>query len=204
MNKSAHPLFRNTGVIILAGGKSERMGYPKPFLEVNGTTLLETIHGEYEPFTGKIEVVLNSQFCDGSWKTTCDALNRKMRIQLNDHPGRGRFYSLRLGLPGMTGKAFCFLQNVDTPVSQEVILALAAAKNPAGYTVPVCEGRSGHPILISRTIMNAILLAGPGEIILSEFLKQFPRREVRVEDPGIFLNLNTEEAYRDYLQLRVT
>lgn len=204
MNKELHPLFRNTGVVILAGGKSERMGYPKPFLDVNGITLLESTYKKYETFSGRIEVILNGQFAGHSWKATYDSLREKMRIRLNDHPELGRFHSLQLGLSGMTGKAFCFLQNVDTPVSQEVILALAAARNPAGYTVPVCEGKRGHPVIISRTVMNAILYAGRGDFILSDFLKQFPRKEVRVDDPGILLNLNTEETFRDYLQLLET
>lgn len=200
MEPSTHELFKNTGVIILAGGKSSRMNYPKPYLEINTKeTLLEKVHRSYSAFTPKIEVVLNAEFGSGQWKDLYKRHSEKMRIQLNPYPEYGRFFSIQLGLARMPGKAFCLVQNIDNPVSPETILALVKNKTPYGYTVPVVDGKSGHPVLIARTIMNSILSMNPGGYILSDFLKSYPRTEVSVPEKKILLNLNTDSDFKSYL-----
>lgn len=192
-------MFTATGVVILAGGKSVRMGFPKPYLDVNGKTLLEHIHSVYAAFTDSIHVVMNAEFCRGEWSQKYSDLATRMNIQLNPHPEYGRGFSLQLGLARMIDKSFCFVQNVDNLAAPESVRTLIRKRDKFGYTVPVMNGKSGHPIIIGRPVMDNILAEQPGEFKLNEFLHDYPRTEVAVNDPGIFLNLNTQDEYRNFL-----
>lgn len=188
------------GVVILAGGKSVRMGYPKPFLEVNGETMIERIHRVYSSFTDSINVVLNGEYSEGKWEHYFRNIADKFDVQLNPHPEHGRGFSLQLGLARMTKASFVIIQNVDNVVTGELIEALLAKKNKLGYTVPVMNGKRGHPVLISRRVANKILAVPPGDFRLDIFLSSFPATEVPVNDPAIFTNLNTQSDYRNFLQ----
>lgn len=200
MNNNDHILFHDIGVVILAGGRSTRMEQPKCFLPVNNKTLLETTYDECARVSSCTRVVLNAEFTTGQWEPVYRKLSQKMQFILNHHPELGRGFSLQLALATMPSVNYCILQNVDNPVSLETLSALASSKNEAGYTVPVTNGRCGHPILISRRIMNALLNCTPGNFILSNFLKGYSRRLVEVPDARIHINLNSPSDFRDYTQ----
>jgi len=196
--KKLQKLFADTGVVILSGGKSSRMSYPKCFLVANERMLLEITHTVYSGFSDSVYVVLNSELSKGQWQSTFRDLSERMNFILNEYPERGRGFSVRSGIGTMTHKEFCFLQNVDNPVSRNTIFSLIANKNSEGYTVPVLNEKSGHPILISRRVMDGILAEESDNFILSDILRQYPRREVQVNDPGIFTNLNTPDDFRKF------
>jgi CTP:molybdopterin cytidylyltransferase MocA len=88
-----------TGVLILAGGKSERMIFPKAYLLFNGKTFLKKIIEEYyEAGIKNIYVVLNDDFCNGEWEKYIDEVKSIVTIIKNPNPELGRFHSLKLGI----------------------------------------------------------------------------------------------------------
>lgn len=196
--KSGKNKFEDVGVVILSGGKSTRMSYPKCFLGIKENLLLEMTHAVYASFTDSISVVLNAELSRGQWQVIFRDLSQRMNFRLNEFPDRGRGFSIRLGLRTVALKEYCFMQNVDNPVSRNTILSIVSEKYSEGYTVPVMNGRSGHPILLSRSVMDRILSLESDNFVLHDILRQYPRKEVQVNDPGIFTNLNTAEDVRQY------
>ena len=56
------------GVVILAGGKSERMDFPKIYLDIKGKTFLSKIAQEYsDAEIDNICLVINKDYCEGIW-----------------------------------------------------------------------------------------------------------------------------------------
>ena len=53
----------NGGAIVLAGGRSERMGQDKALLRRNGLTLLETVVNALRPLVGEIVIVADHDPC---------------------------------------------------------------------------------------------------------------------------------------------
>jgi len=196
--KSSKP-GQKTHVLILAGGNSERMGFPKPFLPAGEKTLIETIVSIYERYFSEIFVVLNAGFSTGKWSTYANRLAEKTTLILNPDPERGKFYSLQLGLSQMQDADYCFIQPTDNPVNAETIGLIADHKNPDGYTVPSFEVRTGHPILISSPIMEDIRKAPDSDQHLAEFLRGYNRRIVETADPFVLINLNTATDFARFI-----
>jgi molybdenum cofactor cytidylyltransferase len=184
-------------VIILAGGKSSRMAYPKPYLKADGMTFIEKISGAYiDAGFHNVVAVLYSKFCKGEWVSNYEKCKAKFIVVENSNPELGRFYSLQLGLKEIGDSEFCFIQNVDNPfVGNDVIDKLWENRDTKGYTSPVFKGERGHPILISRYIMDQISNTENTDISLKNYLANYSKNEVEVDDDLILRNINTREEY---------
>jgi molybdenum cofactor cytidylyltransferase len=196
LDMSPRPLqsCNDIAVLIIAGGTSARMGYPKPYLPFQDRTLIEYIIDTYQEICGDIYVVLNHALAGGEWKKNVQNIEKNAVIILNKHPEAGKFHSIKMGLKQVES-LYCFIQNTDNPVSRETILKLAENRNPDGYTVPVFQGRGGHPVLVSRDIMDGVIKAG-NETQWKEFLAAFSRVNVELSDPEVLLNINTPADYQ--------
>lgn len=189
------------GVLIIAGGKSERMNFPKAYLLCNGKTFLKKIVDEYfDAGVKNICVVLNSDFCIGKWGKYVDQIKSKATIIKNPDAGLGRFHSLKLGIKKMMNQQFCFIQNIDNPfVSKDVIVSLVGSSNSDGYSSPKFQGRNGHPVLISKKIIHYLNELTEEDLNLRDILSGFPRSEAPVNNDAIFININTMEEYKKYI-----
>ena len=180
--------------IVLAAGKSERMGRPKALLQFRGRTFLENI----------LEAISRS-----SIKSTCvvlghhrEAIERSMRLPsvvFNPDYEQGMITSLQAGIralpPGIIG-SFLFLVDhplVDTLTIEAMIPSLA----PNLIVQPTFEGRRGHPVLLGVEILKEILelpvLQGADAVVRKD-----PGRiiEVPVNTPGILVDVDTPEEYQ--------
>ena len=64
--------------LILAGGKSERMTHPKPWLMLDGQTFAEKIIDTYiSAGIEKIVLVINKEFCGNEWQNTLQKIKAK-------------------------------------------------------------------------------------------------------------------------------
>ncbi len=188
--------------VILAAGNSERMGQSKPFLRFNdGLTFLERIVTTYR--SQAIEdmiVVVNNHVFQQIQKQGSKYMG-KSNLVLNQHPEYGRFHSIKIGIMELFNASHVFIHNVDNPlVEAKTILSLKNEINEADYAVPVLDGNFGHPILLSDKVINAILQNQQTDLNLRKFLLAFKRREVKVNDKGILVNINTPEEYSMYFQ----
>ena len=188
------------GALILAGGRSERMLYPKSYLLFKGKTFLKTIIDEYvDAGIRNICVVINEKFNCGEWEKYLDEIRADVTIINNPNPEFGRSHSLKLGIKKMLGLDFCFIQNVDNPfVNKELINRLMETKNSFGYTSPTHMGRSGHPVLISKIIMRYIDQLPEGDFNLKSVLSGFNKKKFEVNNDNILVNINTADDYQKH------
>lgn len=189
---------KGISVIILAGGKSERMDYPKPYLIYNDTTFIAKIIREYEQIgCGKIAVVINKDFYVAPWISYINGLSERVEFIVNYLPKLERFYSVKLGIEAVHNTCdYCFIQNIDNPfVDQELLTTLIDNKNENGFTLPVYKGKGGHPVLISKKVIDYINERESVDLNLKNVLQSFDRKEVHVNKEDILFNINTPENY---------
>ncbi|HEX5624525.1 MAG TPA: NTP transferase domain-containing protein [Saprospiraceae bacterium] len=188
--------------LILAGGKSSRMGFPKAFLNHDGTSLCGHIVRSYrEAGIGNIKIVLNSDFIIDSFMPEILRLQSMAEIIPNDFPERGRSYSIQSGVRALGVAGSCFVHNVDNPaISTDIIRQMLAALKPDGYVAPVFGDLPGHPVLLGKAIMEEIALHRHEDWILKDVLRRFERTCVAFPDRAVCFNINSEEEWNLYLQ----
>ena len=188
-------------VIILAGGNSERMNYPKPYLTIGGKTFLERVCKNYfEAGLRDIYAVINKKYLSDEWRGHIAPLKSFVNIVENSNPEYGRTHSLKLGAEQLAPAEYCFIQNVDNPfVSKKVISALWDNKIPDGSAIPSCRGISGHPALVSDKIIREIIAAGGKYNSFRDLIGSFEKKMIEVNDERILYNINTWNDYEKYV-----
>lgn len=196
--------IKDTGVIILAGGESERIGFPKPFLMLGGKTFLETIIQHYNDVgIAEVIVVLNKKLNEVPWRKYLDPIGKICKMVVNKNPEAGRRHSLKLGLDNLGDLEYCFVHNVDSPdVGSDLLRKIYEARNPEAYVQPVYKNQKGHPILLPKYIFKKIAKEKEDQPLNIE-LKKFASVDVPVNTNAVLMNINTTEEYFKYLQSRI-
>ena len=192
--------------IVLAAGRSQRMGEPKALLEIDGQTFLErAIRTLLNGGCASVVAVLPpSKSASRTWETAESAGARAVE---NPNSQSEPIDSLRIGLeaaPLDFGAAA--MLPVDHPVVREsTIAALLEAFESRGAVIvrPVFEDRPGHPILLERSIWDELAQSD-----LPEGTRTVVRRHraeidhVVVDDPGVLANIDTPDDYARELERR--
>ena len=197
------------GAILLAAGASDRMGTPKPLLQIRGQTFLEHILDclDSVPDVEATVVVLGAKAA-----AIRDAveLGRALPVTHRGHK-LGMFSSVRAGaralvrrLPDLEGALIVL---VDMPlVRGDTYERVVSAYQPDhdDAVLAAYQGEAGHPVLLSRALALRLAdtaLADPVEETLSDFLEAHAerRRYVDAHDPAVLVNINTPDAYRTHL-----
>jgi CTP:molybdopterin cytidylyltransferase MocA len=191
---------KNFSVIILAGGDSERLRYPKPFLMFSPRiTFIEKLIRVYFNFGCRsIITVINSKYFN---KEFFGELKKYYNAEtvINRRQDLGKFYSLKLGISKLKSEKYCCIQNIDNPFTNLSLLnRLYNAKSPDGYSLPVFKGKGGHPVLIGRRIIQAVKNERSNDINLRTFLNSYQRIETPTNYEKITANINTLNDYRKY------
>jgi len=146
--------------------------------------------------TGNIMVVLGSHRDEIMKVTGC----LPVQYCRNENYREGMLSSVRCGfrsLPVTAEAALVFLgdQPVISPSSiRSVILAYGNSGN--GIVIPVCEGKRGHPVLLSMKYREEIEKLDP-EKGLRSLTDKHPGdvHEVEVNDHGILRDIDTKDNY---------
>lgn len=191
-------LRRNTVGLILAGGRSSRMGLLKPLQDLEGKPVIQW---GVEAFrhAGVEDVCVVLGFHSEKILSILKSLN--VRVVLNSAPERGMFSSVQAGLQAFNDdvEGF-FLLPADMPMirSQTVNRLLEGCGHLQNSVVyPVYLGERGHPPLIMRRCFQSILSVEP-EGNLRDVLHRFEwdSREVECADSGIMMDMDTPEDYQ--------
>ena len=183
--------------LILAGGKSERMGYPKPWLiHENGITYLEHIVKSYHQAGIKqIIVVLNDTFYSAPWLGGVDRVKSFATIVRNPTPEKGRLYSVFLGIQQISGDKI-LIHNVDNPnVDASVVETLISESSDAPVTIPTYQGKGGHPVIIDQEVKDEIIRAHETYHTLKDVFGLFKKKYVEVSSSSILANINMPSEY---------
>lgn len=186
--------------VVLAAGRSSRMGTSKPLLPFGDTFVLahvvETLRAGG---IDDIAVVVGH----GADRLAPIVADLGVEVVVNPNYDRGMFSSIRAGIASLPPKiAGALLLPVDVPLVRAATFAeIAAAGVASGATVlhPTFRGERGHPPFLARALFREIL-AFDGEGGLAALLDRRAEAaaEVAVFDRGI---LHDMDHPADHLRL---
>jgi CTP:molybdopterin cytidylyltransferase MocA len=202
----------DTVFILLAGGKSERMGIAKGLLEYKNTywileqieristaTLTEAYIGlgyNYDEYLNKIP-----WFRDALLHFV---LYKKIRIKIiiNRNPELGSFSTLQAVLQQIPQNKSVLINPIDIPILNTTELQnIIEVENQ--IVLPNFEGKNGHPIKLHSDFWESLLLLNPTEEnsrLDLEIKKTIPSKitTIAITDSCILKNLNTPNDWMEY------
>lgn len=192
---------REIGAVILAAGRSRRMGREKALLPFGPSTAIERILAALAGAgVSRVVVVTRADLAPAI------AAGRPAgaEIVVNPQPDGEMLDSIRLGARELASslEAF-FVWPVDHPaVAGTTIAALVAVADRRLAAIPTHGDRRGHPALVGMDLKEE-LLALPAGLGLRELWRSRAEsvREIPVPDPGVVANVDTPEGYADALAM---
>jgi molybdenum cofactor cytidylyltransferase len=188
--------------LILAAGKSQRMGSPKALLRIYGRTFLEHIASEAQQSNlTEVKIVLGSQA-----ELILERLPQlTANVVINPEYEQGQLSSLIRGLKTLEGYSIdgLMLFLVDHPfVNRDLINELldwfSSHNNP--LVIPTFKKQRGHPIIFAHELFPELINApvDAGAIIV---VRKYQDKILHVEtgQAGILLDIDTPEAYQEYV-----
>ncbi len=213
-----------TAAILLAAGESTRMGRPKALLPWGESTLIAWQIGELRAAgVEDIVVVLGHDaqaIRDHLLNSASTGSAPAVRIVVNEGYKQGRASSLRTGASALPDSADpIVILNVDQPRPCEVHERLLTSHRESGAltTVPVSDGKRGHPVIVAGSLLSELGEASEERLGLHGVLDHHAS-EVR-EHPFVMLahesmanepdmaalyvriDLNTPQDYEDALAM---
>ncbi len=189
-------MYRQTAVVILSAGNSVRMRSHKALLRFDaGHDFIQKIVSVYaEAGIKKRVVVVNKNNADAIATSLSAMQSGRVQLVLNEHPEWERFYSIKCGLAEVARIENCFIHNCDNPfVGADIIRRLLAGFSAEAVTVPEFKGRRGHPVLLSRNIIQAVIAHPENSCNFKSFLSAFRCNLIPVDDSSILFNINTRD-----------
>lgn len=184
-----------TAGLILAAGASRRMGSPKALLDFDGETFLDHLIRLFAAYCSPVVAVLGAEAerIRGGLRAADGAL-----LVVNANWPAGQLTSLQCGLAALAPETEAVLFTlVDHPAVRPPTLAALLAAPPALLRIPSYQGRRGHPVLASGTLIPEFLALGP-EGAARDVVNRHAAgiRYLETDDPGVVADIDDPEAYR--------
>jgi len=181
--------------VVLAAGKSERMGTPKPLLTIGGSTFLETIVENLKR-AGLKEIIIVLGYKAEEIRPHLPA---RVKSVVNQHYERGQLSSLNVGLNLLSPDTDAFLMVlVDHPLvsvtTYKGIIDLLTGGAP--IVLPKYKGKRGHPVGFSTAYIKELMDA-PEDIGARFVIKNNIDSlvELPINDRNVIFNINTRENF---------
>jgi len=183
--------------ILLAAGRSRRMGAFKPLLPFGDRTVIECcIDSLRGAEIDEIVCVVGHRAED----IRAQLRNSQVSFAVNPDPDSEMSASIALGVEQVSSNARALLLAlVDHPaVPSEVIRILIEEwKRGATLVQPEHAGRGGHPVLIDMAYRDELLVLDPAQGLRALFAAHREKvRRVPVESPYVARDMDTWEDYR--------
>lgn len=180
--------------VIPAAGLSSRMGAFKPLLSLGDKSMAQRVVEALRE-GGAEHIVVVTGHNAAALESHLSGLGVSF-VHNPDYADTSMFHSVRLGLmsldPSWEG---AFVTPVDVPLfAGKTVSILLEARAP--LAIPQYRGRSGHPVFLSRHIIDRILM-DDGEGGLRGAIQRcgIEASLISVEDEGILPDADTPEAY---------
>jgi molybdenum cofactor cytidylyltransferase len=178
--------------IVLAGGSSTRAKVNKLLLEVDRKPLICHTINTISPFVDRV-VVVTGRYHDELCKVITNA-----EIVFNSNHELGMFSSVLTGARAAIGDDVLLIPGDITNVSKNSINALLSGTKD--IRIPSCEGITGHPVYLSRRILNE-LVNEPIDSRLCDFIEKHSDQKEIIEVSDKFINFDVD-TIEDYNKLR--
>ena len=191
------------GAIILAAGRSSRMGRPKLLLPWDQTSILGHLINIWRQL-GATQISVVCAADDSNMRVELDRLTfPREHIIENSNPENGMFSSLLCAAawkrwnPSITHWAIILgdQPHIRIPTLQQLINWARA--HPEQICQPVFAGKSRHPVVLPKSIF--LELANSGASDLREFLQNYQIAGCGCDDPGLVLDIDLPEDYQKAL-----
>lgn len=196
----------SVGVVILAAGRSTRMGRPKLLLPWGRTSVLGHLIAQWTALGAK-QIAIVCAPADLALRLELDRLGFPAQHRIiNPAPERGMFSSIQSAAqwPGwqanLTHQAIVLGDQPHLePRTLRKLLKFSAA-HPASVCQPARLGHRRHPVLLPRSVFRP--LANSTAATLKEFLAARSRRVAfcELDDPGLDLDMDRPEDYWNALR----
>ena len=183
--------------ILLAAGRSRRMGAFKPLLPFGGRTVVEACVGNLlEGGASEVVVVVGHR----AEEMRGALAQLPVRIAFNPDPESKMGASIACGASIVPAEAEAILISlVDHPaVPPEVIRTLIDAWRESGahLLVPEHAGRGGHPVLVDAALRERLLHLDSERGLRALFDNRSEVARVHVQSPYIARDMDTWDDYR--------
>ena len=189
--------------IVLAGGRSSRMGSPKALLPIGsaGENFFDRVTGTL--LSAGVHDVVVVVGADAAAIRAGTRPRSGVRIIDNPDYELGQLTSLLAGLRAIdAGAAAALVTLIDVPlVSAATVRRLITARQKSGAPIvrPALNGRHGHPVIFGRELFGELDCAdrsqGAKAVVRAHAAEVL---EITVEDEGAFADIDTPEEY-EYL-----
>lgn len=190
--------------IILAAGKSSRMGKIKQLLPYNGNTILgQVVNNCLRSSLKKIIIVLGYKADQIQQNFNLDGVT----VIINKDYFKGLSSSIRAGLSNISQNCDGVLFILgDQPLVDEIVIDMLIKgfyESRAPIVVPVYKGKRGNPVLIGRSLFHELkknLKDDMGaRILIDKFRNQV--KKINMTNAGINIDVDTLDDYRKLLSL---
>ena len=185
--------------LILAAGESSRMGADKALLDYHGSTFLEGLVRLFLRHVSPVVVVLGHHAEE--IRASLPA-RPGLEIAVNTSYQAGQLSSLQTGIAALpAGASGALLTLVDHPAVEDSTIAAiigAFSASEAPVVVPRYRGRRGHPVLLSRALLDEIAVLPPtasAKQVIHAHLDA--ALQLEVDDPGVLRDIDTPADYQD-------
>lgn len=189
--------MREVSAILLAAGRSQRMGAFKPLLPFGQTTVIRTcIHNLFQAGIDDVVVVLGYRAEDVQRSLS----ELSVGFATNPHPDSEMGASIAYGINELLPEAKAALVALaDQPAISPDVIRTIVGEWTAGNSlvVPEFQGRGGHPVLVDLRFRKELLsLDSSGG--LKSFLEGHRElvRRLHVNSPFIARDMDTWDDYR--------
>jgi molybdenum cofactor cytidylyltransferase len=196
--KSADGEGRNITAVILAAGRSTRMGGPNKLLaELNGKPLVRTVTEQALASKASDVIVVTGHQAAEVEKALAGL---KVKFVRNPDFAAGIASSVKAGIAGVPqdadGAVVCLgdMPLIDASLIDRLIEAFAPDRGQL-IVVPVSDSRRGNPVLWSRRFFDELMTLD-GDIGARHLIAKHGETvaEVAVEGGGAFLDIDTPDA----------
>lgn len=184
--------------VVLAAGRSARMGRPKALLEIGDRTFLERAIGILER-GGCSDVI--AVLARGEVEGRAGELARAHGAKPVENPGGEQIESLRMGLAAVPADAAAaVVLPVDHPLADAGTVAALIGEyqaTRAPIVRPVYRDRPGHPILLARVLWPELAdpaLEHGARDVIHRHAEEI--HDVPIDDRGVTVDVDTPADYR--------
>ncbi|WP_409342991.1 molybdenum cofactor guanylyltransferase [Paenibacillus sp. MBLB4367] len=186
--------------ILLAGGRSSRMGTDKALLPVEGKPLIRHICDNLLALCADVTVVVASlqerRYADVLSADT----DSRIRFAEDRYPGKGPLAGIHAGLSAIPEAGYGFIMACDMPHVSVPLYREMVERLDGSVGAVLCAGQPFHAFYHKRVAQTAEACLRDDRLRLQAFYAELQAVYVEPDGSGCFENWNAPADYEAYLR----